>query len=294
MKRMFAGFAAALGLLAQTPPKTIENTGRPMTVTAECKLADMPPLGLSCSEDEPCPLYLELSDLELVGTKLFVVGNLHTNSATLESIVLASEDLGKTWFEPTPRILGSGLDHIEFVDFENGWISGQLQQALPRDAFFLLSDDGGKTWRKRTVSGESQIGAIEQFHFENKTNGMMILDLIQPGENGNLYELYESNTGGESWSVRQLSPKPIPWKYPKHLSGEFRLHPDGPSKSFRLERKQAEKWVPVASFLISAGLCKPAEPADVAPPAEPKADEPPTGVFVIQQGTPSKKKPHNQ
>src|SRR5882757_1215968 len=117
MRRTFAGFAVALGLLAQTAPKTIENTGKPMTVMAECKVADMPSLGLTCSEEEPCPLYLELSNLELVGTKLFVVGNIHTNSATLESIVLASEDLGKTWFEPARRILGSGLDHIEFADF---------------------------------------------------------------------------------------------------------------------------------------------------------------------------------
>jgi hypothetical protein len=291
MRRTFAVFAVALGLLAQTPLKTIENTGKPMTVTSECKAADLPSLGLSCSEEEPCAMYLELSDVELVGTKLFLVGNIHTNSATLESIVLASDDLGKTWSEPAPRIFGSGLDHIEFVDFENGWISGQVQQTLPRDPFFLLSDDGGKNWRKRTISGESRIGAVEQFHFENKTTGLTIVDLIQPDENGNRYESYESNTGGESWSVRQLSPKPIAWKYPKHLSGEFRIHADGPSKSFRLERKQGERWLPVASFLVSAGVCKPADPVEAAPPAEPKAEEPPSGVFIIQQGPPSKKKP---
>ncbi len=294
MRRTFAVFTVALGLLAQAPVKTLENTGKPMAVTADCTKADLPSLGLSCSEEEPCPMYLELADVELVGTKLFLAGNIHMNAATLESIVLASEDLGKTWYEPTPRIFGSGLDHIEFVDYEYGWISGQLQQTLPRDPFFLLTDDGGKTWRKRTVSGESRIGAIEQFHFDNKTNGMMILDMIQPGENGNRYEAYESNTSGESWSLRQMSPKPIPWKYPKHLSADFRLRADAPSKSFRLETKRGERWQPVASFLISAGICKPAEPTVEEPPPEPKAEQPTNGVFVIQQGPPSKKKPRNQ
>lgn len=94
----------------QTPPpkNTLENTGKPMKVTADCKAEEVLVLGLTCSQDDPCPLFLELSDVELVNDRLFVSGNLHTGPATLESILLMSPDLGKTWTEPVDRIPGAG------------------------------------------------------------------------------------------------------------------------------------------------------------------------------------------
>jgi hypothetical protein len=260
---------AVCGFLpAQTPsPKTIlENTGKPMKVTADCKAEEVLVLGLTCSQEDPCPLFLELSDVELVNDRLFVSGNLHTGPATLESILLMSHDLGKTWTEPVDRIPGSGLDEIQFIDFEAGWVSGQIQQTLPRDPFLLLTTDGGKTWRKRTVSGETRVGAVERFYFTTRTSGLLLLDKIQSGENGMRHELYESMTGGESWSLRQVSPTPIPFRYPKTQSADWRVRADAASKSYRIERRQGERWQTVASFLISAGECKPEQRPDAPPP----------------------------
>src|SRR5437899_11075913 len=117
----FVLLIAVCGFLqAQTPPpKTIlENTGKPMKVTADCKAEEVLVLGLTCSQEDPCPLFLELSDVELVNDRLFVSANLHTGTATLESILLMSPDLVKTWTEPIDRIPSRGLDHIQFIDFE--------------------------------------------------------------------------------------------------------------------------------------------------------------------------------
>ena len=288
--RFILFFVASGFLLAQPPAKAVlENTGKPMRVTAQCKGEDVLVLGLTCSQDDPCPLFLELSDVELVNSRLILSGNLHTANATLESILLSSEDLGKTWTEPFERMPGIGIDNIQFIDFETGWISGQLQQALPRDPFLLLTTDGGKTWSKRTVSGESRVGAIEQFHFESRTNGILLLDKIQSGENGMRHELYETMTGGESWSLRQVSSKPIPWKYPKGAAGEWRLRADGPSKSYKAERRQGERWQAVASFLVSAGDCKPEEKPDEPPPAE--EEQAPKDPGTVRVPPTLKKKP---
>src|SRR5882757_4021998 len=281
MRSILAITASAAILWAQAPVKpALENTGKPMKVTTQCKGEDVLVLGLTCSQDEPCPLFLELSDVEMVNNRLFVSGNLHTAIATLESVLLSSEDLGKTWTEPFERLPGAGLDNLQFIDFESGWVSGQVQQTLPRDPFLLITTDGGKTWRKRPVSGEPRVGAIEQFHFDSRTGGTLLIDKIQSGENGMRHELYQTMTGGESWTLSQVSQKPIPWKYPKEPTAEWRLRVDAPSKSYKVERKQGDRWQSAASFLVSAGECKPEEKPDEPPPAAqeepaPKAPEGP-------------------
>ena len=158
-------------------------------------------------------------------------------------------------------------------------MSGQVQQTLPRDPFLLITTDGGKTWRKRPISGEPRVGAIEQFHFDSRSSGTLLIDKIQSGENGMRHEMYQTMTGGESWTLSQVSQKPIPWKYPKEPTAEWRLRTDAPSKAYKVERKQGERWQPVASFLVSAGECKPEEKPDEPPPGledpAPKAPEAP-------------------
>src|SRR5580704_8765051 len=118
--------ASVVFLRAQTP---LENTGKPLRVPFECMEADTEAAALSCSEEEPCPVFLELSSVEAAGNKIFLAGNLHTNTTTLYSILFASEDAGKTWTEPHPRIRFAGLDQIEFIDFQNGWIAGANLQS---------------------------------------------------------------------------------------------------------------------------------------------------------------------
>ena len=139
---------------------------------------------------------------EPVGAKTFIAGNLHTASATLDSILLVGEDGGKAWHEPFERVRLAVLDGIQFLDLQTGWASGYILHTLPHDPFLLLTTDGGTTWRLRPVTEEGRAGAIERFRFETRTNGALWLDRSQSGETDSLYERYESMTGGESWMLR--------------------------------------------------------------------------------------------
>ena len=274
---------------AEPAKPILENTGRPMQVQAACADDDILALGLSCTPEEPCAIFLELSDIEPVGPKLFISGNLHTSSSTLSSVILASEDDGKTWFEPYDRIQYGVLDQIQFFDFETGWIAGQVVRALPRDPFFLLTTDGGKTWRRKPVYDEARVASVEHFWFESRTNGSLILDRSQAGEEGVVHEGLETMTGGESWSLREVSSKPIQPKQGAKPPTGWRLNPHGPTKSYRIERRQNERWTPVASFLVQAGECKMAERPLPEPPPETVTPEPAPELELPRVPAPKKK-----
>ena len=232
----------------------IENAGKPMHIPFECTEADTQASGLSCSEEEPCPVYLELTGIEPVGNKLFLPGNLHTSTTTMFSILLATEDTGKTWSEPHPRIRSSGLDQIQFIDFQNGWISGANLQSAPRDPFLLLTTDGGKTWRQRPIYEDSRLGVIERFWFDSTRDGTMLVDARLES---NVHELYETRTGGESWSLRRASADPIPFPRAKE-TGPFgwRIRADAATNSYAVEKSEGQHWQKIASFLVHAGSCK--------------------------------------
>jgi hypothetical protein len=255
----------------------------------------MQSFGMSCSAEEPCPVYLELSAIESLGVKLFLSGNFHTDSTTLYSVLLVTEDGGNTWTEPHERIRASALEGIQFNDLEYGWVGGQSIQSIPRDPFFLLTSDGGKTWRVRPVFGETRVGAVEQFVFESRTQGHLLIDRTQRGDSGGRHELYESQTGGESWTLRQVSDKTIPFKWNRPGNPDWRIQPDTKTKSLRVEKRLNDKWVLVSSFPVKAGECKISERKMAEPPPEAEAapEKMPAdpGVFVVPSGkAPPKKK----
>jgi hypothetical protein len=246
--RSAALLACVVLLSAQTP---LENTGKPLRVPFECIAADTDAAGLGCSEDAPCPVFLELSSVEAAGNKIFLAGNLHTSTTTLYSILFASEDAGKTWAEPHPRIRFAGLDQIEFIDFQNGWIAGANLASTPRDPFLLLTTDGGKTWRERPIFEETRVAVIEHFRFDSPENGSLLIDARL---DNNLRELYETRTGGESWSMKQAA-KAISFPMPIKTPG-WRLRTDASTHSFDLEKSDGAHWQKVASFLVNVGACK--------------------------------------
>ena len=251
MPRSALLLAFATTLLAQT---AIENSGKPMRFPFDCTEADTQAAGLTCSEEEPCPVFLELASVEAIGNKIFITGNLHSASSTLYSVLLESDDSGKSWIEPHPRIRSAGLEQIQFIDFQNGWISGANLQSTPRDPFLMLTTDGGKTWHQRPIFDESRVAVIERFWFDSKENGSLLIDARL---DANRHELYESMTGGESWSLKQASAAAI--KFPHNReSGTtgWRMRADAATKSYDLERSDGARWQKVASFLVHIGTCK--------------------------------------
>ena len=142
-----------------------------MTLPFQCSEEDIRWAGLSCSEEEPCPIFLELTAAAQAGNRTLAAGNIHSESVTIFGVLLASDDGGHTWTEAAERIRGAGLDHIQFFDPETGWIIGQELFPIPQNPFLLVTDDGGKTWRQRAIfneDSESRFGSILQFALSGK------------------------------------------------------------------------------------------------------------------------------
>lgn len=260
---------------AEEQPVVIRNEGKPMLVPFQCTDDDMDWAGMSCSEEDPCPVYLEISAIDAVGNRVIALANIHSEATTLYSVLLASEDGGATWREVYERMRGTGFDHIQFIDFQHGWISGQTLVPVPRDPFMLLTEDGGKSWRMVPVFHEGGGGAIQQFWFSSPTSGELVVDRMESAD-ASRYELYETPNGGDTWMIRRTSDDPIAIKKTGMTDSGWRVRADARTKSFVIEKQHGERWNAAASFLVTIGSCKPA-PRAVPPPPEPtETDQPPT------------------
>ncbi len=256
-------------------PPVLENTGKPIRVAFQCTEDDIRSFGMTCTQEDPCPVFLDLASVAGVGARIWLTGNFHNGAATMYSVLMASDDGGKTWQETHERIRAAGLDLIQFVDFETGWVSGHHLAALPRDPFLLVTTDGGKSWRLRPIFGESRVGSIEQFWFGSRTSGDVLIDRTQAGEAGSRYEHYESQTGGESWMVREVSSRPLRLKGVSSQPSDLRLGTQKATKSHVVERRVGTRWQPLALFLVQAGGCKPEVTAFPEPaPVEPEPPKP--------------------
>ncbi len=244
---------------APAPPPVLENTGKPILLPFQCTEADIQLSGLTCSEDDPCPIYLDLAAVEALGNRIFVAGNVHSPSVTLFSAVLGSEDGGHTWRESHERIRAAGLDRVQFLDSETGWIAGEKLSPLPQDPFLLLTLDGGKTWRARPIfdeAAENRLGTIQQFVFTAKDSGSLIIDRGR-GADGDRFELYESPDAGESWNFKQSSTKPLSLRRAPPVSTDWRLRVDSRTQAFHIEHREGTRWMDVASFAVKLGVCRP-------------------------------------
>jgi photosystem II stability/assembly factor-like uncharacterized protein len=240
------------------------NDGTPMLVPFRCTDEDIRWAGLSCSEDAPCSIFLEISTVEVLGNRILLAGNIHSEAVTLYSVLLASDDNGHNWREVYERIRGAGLDHIEYLGTDTAWIGGQVLFPFTQDPFLLATTDGGKTWSQHDVLGdesESRFGSIQQFYFTTKDNGTLILDRGAGGSGGDRYALYESPNGGETWVVKQESRKPIVVKRPPAPPPDWRVRPDAGMKSFLVEHRAGTRWSAVAAFLVKLDPCRPIESA---------------------------------
>ena len=247
----------------------LENAGKPIRLPFACTDEDITSLGMTCTIEEPCAVYLELAAVYGLNSRIYLAGNLHNGASTMYSVLLVSEDNGKTFTEAFERVRTGGLFNIQFADNDTGWVSGALLPALPRDPFLLLTTDGGKSWRRRPVFGESKIGTIEQFGFQSKTAGALLIDRGQGADGGGRYERYESMTGGDTWMVREVSRRAPQMKLAPPPAAEWRLQADARLKAHLVERRVGERWQRVVAFQVQVGECKPStNPVDAPPPAE--------------------------
>ncbi|MEA2874798.1 MAG: hypothetical protein QOH67_5173 [Hyphomicrobiales bacterium] len=272
-----------VAVIAQQSP-VLRNSGEPIRLPFTCAEDELQSVGLLCTEDEPWSVFLELSTVASAGKKLFIAGNLHSTSATLSSILLASDDGGATWKEPSARVRGASLDQLEFYDLDHGWAGGELQYPLSRDPFFLISTDGGATWRKRQVSEDGGPGSVQRFWFDSPQHGELIVDAGRSAPGGRYLD-WESETGGESWMIRSATgaaPK-IKHAPPAFDNPDFRLRSSANGQAYQVEKRLGEKWEPMASFLIEIASCKMKAQELKEPPPEPITAEPQPEKDYVEQ-----------
>lgn len=249
-RALICSFAAAI-LSAQTPPATLTYSGKPLALPFECEEERFNDVGIVCLEDQPCVVYTEMTAVHADASRILLAGNFHTQSATLASLVLMSEDGGATWTEPYTRVRLGSLEQIHF-NGESGWISGQIIQSLARDPFFLVTKDSGKTWRRRSIYSEPTIGTIQGFRFEGPLNGEAVL--LSEGRS----QRWLTRNGGDTWQMSESTERKLPAAAAPAPDSTWRLRSDAKLKAHVLEHQQQGAWfTPVASFLIEAARCSP-------------------------------------
>jgi hypothetical protein len=259
-------FAIAFALFAQETA-VLRNDGQPIHISFACTSENLDWAGLACADDDPCSIYLELNAIASAGKKVFLAGNLHAQSATLSSILLASDDGGLTWKEPAARVRGAALDQFQFYDAQHGWAAGETVYPLARDPFFLVTSDGGDSWRNRAVTDEGGPGSVQRFVFDSPQHGELLIDGGR-GADGGRYKRYESDTGGDSWSIRSSTDAAPKMPNAPGADADYRI--SSGKDVYRIEKRTGGQWSSLAAFAVNAATCKaPAStesaPADTAP-----------------------------
>jgi len=226
-----------------------------MRVAYECTEADADAFGLTCTTEDPCPVFLELTAAGSAGGRILATGNLHMKTITLYGVLLASDDDGVTWTEPQARIRSAALEQIEFLNPQNGWITGVAVDPLARNPFVLVTGDGGRTWQQKPVLEDTKYATIGQLHFDSVSHGELVLDVPQP--KGIRQELYETQTGGESWELKQVNNAPIQLKNVRSVAQSgLRLRADAATGAYIMERGSGTAWKRVASFAVHIADCQ--------------------------------------
>ncbi len=239
-----------------------------------CVGEDLQWAGMTCGEGEPCPVYLELGSIAARDKQIFVAGDLHSTSATLSSILLQSGDAGATWKETTARIRGAELDQLEVSDSQHAWAAGATQYPLARDPFILATTDGGATWKQSSIGEEGGAGSVQRFWFTSPRHGELIVDTGGAAAGGR-YVSYESDNGGETWTLSRAVGKLPELKSTAVVQEipDWRIETGKDGKALQIEQRAGDRWWPVASFLIEVANCRSeaGQTKEPEPPDEPAA-----------------------
>lgn len=191
-------------------PEELESApvyeGAVISLPTSCDVDRLEYAGIRCSAEEPCEFLLDLISVASAGDWVILAGEVHTDEATYESVVLSSSDGGKTWTETAERLPAGGIESISIVDAQTAFVAGQQGDTATGEIPFLLATgDGGKTWERRLIEtdGEKVEGLVVAFQADSATHGFLTLE--QLAATGDAYRLYETYNGGRSWSIRQIS-----------------------------------------------------------------------------------------
>ncbi len=217
-----------------------------------CTAEDVDSFGLTCSEEQPCAVFFEVSAVDSIGSQVLVAGDIHTATTTLYGVLLSTDDNGASWSESIPRLRSTAFEQFQILA-DHGWLSGQRVDPLPKDPFLMITTDGGKAWRQRPLFEETRFGSIAQFWFSSPGSGELIFD-DSVGKITN-QELYSTMTGGEKWEVKQKSTTPLHLKAARP-EATWKITAAPGSATYLIEHIVNGQKQTVARFLIHIGDCK--------------------------------------
>lgn len=255
----------------QPPPeekeedKTVELVyeGEALALPLECRAEAFLRAGFTCSEADPCDMFLELVEITSMQDRVLIIGNIHSTEATIATVLLSSGDGGKTWVEPAGRVDAAGLEMIHTLDGDHAWVGGQqTTQDHASTPFLLVTTNGGAHWVRRPFwSGdEERHGAVLEIYFDDAQHGFVIIDKLT--SEGDSYELYESMNSGLSWSIRQVSSEmPVIRRRITADAPEkpWRLNENRSNASYEIEHLIDGEWTKVSAFTVDLGACKTVE-----------------------------------
>ena len=238
-------------------PVELIYRGEPLVVPLDCSYDHFDRAGIVCSEAMPCELLLELTAVEAAGERVFVVGNIHTASATVSSILLHGEDAGRKWKEPVGQVSGAVFDAIQFVDETQGWAAGQQRELdSSTKPLLLATHNSGERWQRYPISkNDEHTGAVSDFYFDTAEHGLLIVH--RGRSEGDPFELYESMNGGRSWLIRQItSTKPKLRNRPTGLpDSDWRVRADDDAEAYQIEQRRDGEWIVRSRFAAGLGAC---------------------------------------
>lgn len=129
-----------------------------------------------------------LIDVEFISKDSGFVSGYHRYDS-LGGVVLFTTDAGNTWREVHRTIISTGsIWKLQNLDNKNWY--GSVQKYPNGDVSYIYSIDSGQTWSYQSIDTNSKF--IQVIGFVNKNKGWT---------GGLKKELYETNDGGNSWSI---------------------------------------------------------------------------------------------
>lgn len=121
----------------------------------------------------------------------------HAPDGACNDHLVATEDMGRTWTDITPKLLPNGIHiySVFFLDRQHGWtIAGSCE---PSKATIYRTVDGGRTWRgSQTDAPDCHAGSSVRPEFVDPLNGWITRETFV----GESTSLRRTTDGGGSWT----------------------------------------------------------------------------------------------
>jgi len=151
-------------------------------------------------------VYLSVSIYGFDKNLAFLLGSLKTPAVSIRSLLLRSEDGGRSWMEVMEPVTGSDVIRLFFLSKQTGWaLLGETSEG-PGQLYIYKTKDSGKSWKK--------VSRIPKRHYTGWPKGFGFID----ERNGRMEMLYDGAAPTDGFAVMSTSDGGITWQETRSLS----------------------------------------------------------------------------